>query len=1479
MIIQDNEEHNKGSKVPSSAAIPPAATKLYDTGPLYYLLLEYGIERVPALYDTGAMVSLMRDSVLKRFLRMSSKHIQLQAAPVRVAAVNNSSLQGKCLATIKFIIRGFVFTHKFIVLPDEQMPNYDVLLGQDFWHKHVVYVDTRARTIVCNLGQRLVYYLKNEEMRESNVKVQGKYIVKANSSLFIPVVPRVHARFMPIGYFRPDVRFEGNIDDSLVYPSPDHRGEFHILFRNDSDYDRELDHIHVGTLEELRHTVNVLTIPEYLEHCERVHASAVTVSSVSLENAGVASENQNNATEPNNSSLSLPWKFSVPEHLSLEEKQKIFDCVSRHVHVFVKDEEDHGITNVLEQTIELSDSDPIFIKQYPLEQVKMAAMEEIVDRMLASGKVEDTESPYNTPVLIVPKPKGGWRLVNDFRRLNAITKRQHWPLPRIPEMLESVKGAKWFSSLDMRDAFWQIPIAPEHRQYTAFSTPTRRVQYTVMPMGLINSSHCFARLMSIVMKGLPWVLCYIDDIAIYADTLEELLERTSIVFERLHKAGLKLNGAKTQVGLKEAEILGYIVDENGIRMHPKRVEAMRKWAQPETKTQLRQFIGFCSYNRRFIRNFARIAYPLTSQLGGQKTERVIWTRAAIDAFDQLKNAMCTDVLAFPDFSETAAPFCVEVDACRVSEGAVLTQVQDGVKRILAYASRSFSESEQKWGITQLEAHAIFWALAHEFRRYVYGRKVHVYTDHKPCLAMKLTRMANDRLNRWALALQDFDMDMFHVDGSKHIMADAISRLGYLLRSDIQDSEAVVNVISFCPPDPHAESQPISVNEFIRRALIYDACVASVTVCSLSPDVCADAPTAHETSFPSHTCVHDADALPPQLDTFIQADLSPLMCDPLVAARLPPRSPVVADFVPVCNNIGLPVSAVSGPGYQPEAILSAQRSDPLIKWVLDYLERSPTVTPRQLRLYYTKSTPQRLARKTFQSVANLARHCIIEDGIVYRQGGLYGKQLFVPQSLRSELFRSMHDTPVAGHLGVHHTFLRMSKRYWWPSMNADVRKYVETCFQCQVRNTSPMQNVRVPVAPETFPSLFERMAVDVQGPFKLTSRKNKFIVTFIDVHSRWIEAFSVPDVKATTIAQLFVTQILLRYGPVRSLLSDRGSNFLSTLLRETLKIFNVTKLDIAAYHPEANAHVERIHRMYNDMISKYISETHDDWDLWLPFVQHAYRTSRHSATGYTPYELVFGRTCDDFADISLLPKNKDIPTDVARWCNALRKRAEKMRRTAIYMQKQATEKYLATAPTHEPPNFSIGETVMIKDMNPGVEGNTRKYAPVWISNFIVRARSGPTAYDLIRADDTSPNPQVYVRDVTHIKRQSIRLPLSDALISADVPAPSVEDRSIVGLAPPSIDDAHFIVEKQVWPVRSGPPDVAYRVRHRNRDASFDTWYEREQLSLRFPAMVDNFEKQLEAKRKAEKAETYDSSHLRRSKRHRSYADLQDPSDTS
>ena len=253
---------------------------------------------------------------------------------------------------------------------------------------------------------------------------------------------------------------------------------------------------------------------------------------------------------------------------------------------------------------------------------------------------------------------------------------------------------------------------------------------------------------------------------------------------------MKISGKKTVIGVQEMIFLGHRITPEGIFPDPGKVQSIQSWVKPQTVTQLRQFLGLTNYLRKFIKDYAKIAIGLTSQTGGERRTPVVWDEAAEQSFLDLKAALLSShVLVHPDFSPSAGIFRVRVDASKVAEGGVLYQEQDGVNRVVAYASRTFTPSERRsLSNPERESHAIMWALTHAWRHLLVGRSFEVYSDHKPCLALNgLTKLTNEHMQRWALALATYDYKSFYAPGPTMTDCDALSRNAYILYDPVKDS--------------------------------------------------------------------------------------------------------------------------------------------------------------------------------------------------------------------------------------------------------------------------------------------------------------------------------------------------------------------------------------------------------------------------------------------------------------------------------------------------------------------------------------------------------------------------------------------------------------------------------------------------------------------------------------------------------------------
>ena len=308
----------------------------------------------------------------------------------------------------------------------------------------------------------------------------------------------------------------------------------------------------------------------------------------------------------------------------------------------------------------------------------------------------------------------------DFRQLNTATIKDAHPLPRIDDLLDALHGAKWFSTLDLKSGYWQVPITEQDKAKTAFRTSSGQLfESNQVPFGLCNAPATFSRLMDRVLAGLHWETClfYLDDIIVFSCTWEEHLARLCQVFERLRHANLKLRADKCSFAAKEINYLGHRVTEEGLLPDSSLLAAIREIPPPKTATEVRSFLGLAGYYRRYVKGFAAIAALLHA---------FHWSEDCQAAFDRLKTLLTTSpITAFPDFSQA---FRLYTDASTACLGAILAQVRDGKERIICCASRALNEAKKFYPATKLECLAIVWAVA-KFRPYLMAMPFEVYTDH------------------------------------------------------------------------------------------------------------------------------------------------------------------------------------------------------------------------------------------------------------------------------------------------------------------------------------------------------------------------------------------------------------------------------------------------------------------------------------------------------------------------------------------------------------------------------------------------------------------------------------------------------------------------------------------------------------------------------------------------------------------------------
>ena len=470
--------------------------------------------------------------------------------------------------------------------------------------------------------------------------------------------------------------------------------------------------------------------------------------------------------------LKPAWE-NAQENLTSEQAVQVKTLLMKHKDVFAKNKTDLGRTDIVKHKINTGTAAPV--KQNPrrLPLSKRELVREEISKMLEQGIVQPSQSPWSSPVVLVQKKDGSTRFCVDYRKLNNLTLKDSYPLPRIDESLDALRGSKWFSTLDLQSGYFQVEMDPADAEKTAFTTICGLYQFKVMSFGLCNAPATFERMMEIILSGLHWETCllYIDDVIIFADSFEQHLERLSEVLSRLQTAGLKLSPKKCQLFKKKVCFLGHVVSEHGISTDPAKIRAVEQWSAPTDVHQVRSFLGLCSYYRRFVEGFATIARPLHKLT--EKKNPFRWTPECQESFMRLKQALCSSpILCYPTIRQN---FVLDTDASGVGIGAVLSQVEDGKERVVAYYSRALNKAERNYCITRKELLAVVEAVKH-FHHYIYGVETVVRTDHGALTWLISFKNIEGQMARWLETLGAYDLKIRHRTGRKHMNADGLSRL-------------------------------------------------------------------------------------------------------------------------------------------------------------------------------------------------------------------------------------------------------------------------------------------------------------------------------------------------------------------------------------------------------------------------------------------------------------------------------------------------------------------------------------------------------------------------------------------------------------------------------------------------------------------------------------------------------------------------------
>ena len=457
-------------------------------------------------------------------------------------------------------------------------------------------------------------------------------------------------------------------------------------------------------------------------------------------------------------------------HLPLVQRKELAEVITQYREVFP---DVPSKTNLIEHDVDVGDSAPIKQHPYRVSPMKKELLDQEVQYMLKNDIIEESQSNWSSPCILVPKHDGGFRFCTDFRKVNDKTKSDSFPIPRIADCIDQIGNAKFVSTFDMLKGYWQVPLTQRAREISAFVTPSGLYQYKVMPFGMKNAPATFQRMVNKLVRDIDGCEGCIDDVVIYSDNWSDHIRQIKRFFQIMREAKLTINLMKSEFGKATVKYLGHIVGQGQVRPLDAKIQTIAKFPIPTSRKELARFLGMAGYYRNFCLNFSEIAAPLTNLLS--KKVKFVWTDDCQLAFDRVKLLLQkSPVLKSPDYEK---PFKLIIDSSDVGTGSVLAQeASDGLDHPVSYFSKKFLKYQKNYSVVEKETLGLVLALEH-FDVYLGSTpfKIKVYTDHNPLTFLKTMKNKIQRLVRWSLALQEYNLEIQHFPGSENVVADALSR--------------------------------------------------------------------------------------------------------------------------------------------------------------------------------------------------------------------------------------------------------------------------------------------------------------------------------------------------------------------------------------------------------------------------------------------------------------------------------------------------------------------------------------------------------------------------------------------------------------------------------------------------------------------------------------------------------------------------------